>query len=118
MGGGEQSALSDEGGRFRFDRLTPGRYTAERGAARPDERAGRGGADGRRHARTSSSRSPRERSLKGVVSGLADSQLTGVNVSASGQDYFASTRTRRGGVFELSGVPEGLSRCARTRATS
>ena len=26
MGGGEQSALSDEGGRFRFDRLTPGRY--------------------------------------------------------------------------------------------
>src|SRR5207344_1210710 len=26
MGGGEQSALTDEGGRFRFDRLNPGRY--------------------------------------------------------------------------------------------
>ncbi|HEY7925298.1 MAG TPA: carboxypeptidase regulatory-like domain-containing protein, partial [Vicinamibacteria bacterium] len=46
--------------------------------------------------------------LKGVVSGLADNQLTGVNVSASGQDYFASARTGAGGVFELSGVPEGL----------
>jgi protocatechuate 3,4-dioxygenase beta subunit len=27
MGGGEQSALSDEGGRFRFERLNPGRYS-------------------------------------------------------------------------------------------
>ena len=48
MGGGEQSALSDDGGRFRFERLNPGRYSL--GASLRDQSSapGRGRGDGRR----------------------------------------------------------------------
>jgi protocatechuate 3,4-dioxygenase beta subunit len=46
--------------------------------------------------------------IRGLVTGLPDVQLTGVNVSAQGQDFWASTRTATGGTFELTGVPEGV----------
>jgi hypothetical protein len=46
--------------------------------------------------------------VRGVVTGLPDALVAGVNVSAQGQDYFATTRTAAGGGFELAGVPEGL----------
>ena len=45
--------------------------------------------------------------VRGVVSGLPETQLSGVSVSAQGGDYFATTRTAAGGTFELTGVPEG-----------
>ncbi len=107
MGGGEQSALTDEGGRFRFDRLNPGRYQLS--AALRDQTSAPADAvltgDDSQDVQLTLAAGAL---LKGVVSGLADNQLTGVTVSASGQDYFASARTGAGGVFELSGVPEGL----------
>jgi protocatechuate 3,4-dioxygenase beta subunit len=106
LGGGEQAALSDDGGRFRFERLAPGRYTLtaslrEQSSA-PVESAVTG------EAVQEVQLSLAEGALvRGTVRGLPDAQLAGVNVSARGRDYFASTRTGAGGAFELSGAPEG-----------
>src|SRR4029453_11242998 len=106
MGGGERSALTDEGGRFRFDRLNPGRYQLS--AALRDQTSAPAdavltGDDSQDVQLTLAAGAV----LKGVVSGLPDNQLTGLAVNASGQDYFASTRTGAGGGFELSGVAGG-----------
>jgi 5-hydroxyisourate hydrolase-like protein (transthyretin family) len=106
MGGGEQSTLSDEGGRFRFERLSPGRYQLSAGmrdqTSAPAEAVLTG--DDAQEVQLTLARGAL---LKGVVSGLPEAQLAGVNVNASGQDYFASARTGAGGAFELGGVPEG-----------
>ena len=106
LGGGEQSALSDEGGRFRFDRLTPGRYTLS--AALRDQTSAPAEAvvtgDDAQEVQLTLAEGAL---VRGVVVGLPDAQLTGVNVSAQGPDFFASTRTSAGGSFEISGVPEG-----------
>ncbi len=106
MGGGEQTTLSDEGGRFRFERLSPGRY--QLGAGLRDQTSAPAeavltGDDSQEVQLTLAAGAL----VKGVVSGLPEPQLAGVNVNASGQDYFAATRTAAGGSFELSGVPEG-----------
>jgi protocatechuate 3,4-dioxygenase beta subunit len=107
MGGSEQTALSDEGGRFRFERLTPGRYTL--GAALRDQSSAPAEAvvtgDDAQEVQLLLSEGAL---VRGLVTGLPDAQLAGVNVSAQGQDYFATTRTAAGGGFELTGVPEGL----------
>jgi protocatechuate 3,4-dioxygenase beta subunit len=107
MGGGEQSALTDEGGRFRFERLNPGRYQLS--AALRDQTSAPADAvltgDDSQDVQLTLATGAL---LKGAVSGLPDNQLNGVMVNASGQDYFASARTATGGSFELSGVPEGL----------
>ena len=106
LGGGEQSALSDEGGRFRFERLTPGRYTLS--AALRDQTSAPAEAVVTGDAAQDVQLTLAEGALvRGVVVGLPDAQLTGVNVSAQGPDFFASTRTSAGGSFEISGVPEG-----------
>jgi hypothetical protein len=106
MGGGEQSTLSDEGGRFRFERLSPGRYQLSAGlrdqTSAPAEAVLTG--DDTQEVQLTLAKGAL---LKGVVSGLPEAQLAGVSVNASGQDYFASARTGTGGAFELSGVPEG-----------
>ena len=106
-GGGDQSALSDEAGRFRFDRLNPGRYQLS--AALRDQTSAPADAvltgDDTQDVQLTLATGAL---LKGVVSGLPESQLSGVMVNASGQDYFASARTAAGGSFELSGVPEGV----------
>jgi len=106
LGGGEQSALSDEGGRFRFDRLTPGRYTL--GAVLRDQSSSPAEAvvtgDDAQEVQLTLAEGAL---VRGVVTGLPDAQLTGVNVNAQGPDFFASTRTSAGGSFEISGVPEG-----------
>ena len=107
LGGGEQSALTDEGGRFRFDRLSPGRYqlsAALRDQTSAPAEAVLTGDDSQEVQLTLAAGAL----VKGVVSGLAEPQLAGITVSAQGQDFFASTRTSAGGSFELSGVPTGL----------
>ncbi len=106
LGGGEQSALSDEGGRFRFDRLAPGRYSLS--AALRDQTSAPAEAvvtgDDAQEVQLALAEGAL---VRGAVVGLPDAQLAGVNVSAQGPDFFASTRTSAGGSFELSGVPEG-----------
>jgi len=106
LGGGEQSALSDEGGRFRFDRLAPGRYQLS--AALRDQTSAPAEAvltgDDSQDVQLSLAEGAL---VRGVVTGLPEAQLAGVTVSAQGADYFASARTAPGGGFELSGVPEG-----------
>jgi protocatechuate 3,4-dioxygenase beta subunit len=106
-GGSEQSALSDEGGRFRFERLSPGRYTLA--AALRDQSSAPAEAvvtgDDAQEVQLLLSEGAL---VRGLVTGLPDALLAGVNVSAQGQDYFATTRTAAGGSFELAGVPEGL----------
>jgi protocatechuate 3,4-dioxygenase beta subunit len=77
MGGGEQSALTDEAGRFRFDRLNPGRYQLS--AALRDQTSAPADAvltgDDSQDVQLTLAAGAL---LKGVVSGLADNQLTGV----------------------------------------
>ena len=106
--GGGQTALTDPSGRFRFDRLSPGRYelvaTLRSQTSAPVEAV-------------VTAEAPREVSLTlaegatihGTVSGLSDAEKGRVDVSASGpDDYFASTRAGAEGTFELTGVPEGV----------
>jgi protocatechuate 3,4-dioxygenase beta subunit len=106
LGGGEQSALSDEGGHFRFDRLTPGRYSL--GAALRDQTSAPAEAvvtgDDAQEVQLTLAEGAL---VRGVVTGLPDAQLSGVGVNAQGPDFFASTRTSAAGSFEISGVPEG-----------
>jgi protocatechuate 3,4-dioxygenase beta subunit len=106
VGGGEQAALSDDGGRFRFERLAPGRYaltaSLREQASAPVEAAVTGEAVQEVQLTLAEGAL-----LRGSLRGLPDAQLVGVNVSARGRDYFASTRSGAGGAFELSGVPEG-----------
>jgi 5-hydroxyisourate hydrolase-like protein (transthyretin family) len=107
MGGGEQTALSDDGGRFRFDRLSPGRYTL--GASLRDQSSAPAEAVVTGDETQEVQLTLAEGALvRGTVTGLPDAQLQGVNVSAQGPDYFASVRTGAGGGFELAGVPEGV----------
>jgi hypothetical protein len=106
LSGSEQSALSDDGGRFRFDRLSPGRYTL--GASLRDQssapvEAALTGEESQEVQLVLSEGAV----VRGLVTGLPDVQLAGVNVSAQGRDYFATARTAAGGGFELAGVPEG-----------
>ena len=106
--GGGESAATDASGRFRFDHLSPGRFTLRASVpgqtTEPVEAvlvAGEskddvtlvlaGGA-----------------TIRGVVSGLPDAQRTGVSVNASGpREYWASARTGADGRFELAGAPAG-----------
>jgi protocatechuate 3,4-dioxygenase beta subunit len=105
-GGGEQSGITDEAGRFRFERLTPGRYTltaALREQSSPPVEATLAGDEAQEVQLTLAEGAL----VRGVVRGLPEPQLAGVNVSAQGRDFFATTRTDAGGTFELAGVPEG-----------
>ncbi|HVO10207.1 MAG TPA: carboxypeptidase-like regulatory domain-containing protein [Vicinamibacteria bacterium] len=105
-GGDEQSALTDDAGRFRFERLPAGRYslvaTLRSQSSAPVEAAVTADAD--QQVQLSLAEGAH---VTGVVSGLPEAQLAGVGVSAQARDYFASTRTAAGGVFELPGVPDG-----------
>jgi protocatechuate 3,4-dioxygenase beta subunit len=105
---GDQSTVADDAGRFRFERLTPGRYTLTASLrnqfSSPAEVVLPSG-DAAREVTLSLGVGAL---IRGVVSGLADAQRIGVNVNASGpEDFFASTRTEAAGTFEFSGVPAG-----------
>ena len=106
--GGGDAAATDASGHFRFDHLSPGRYTLRASVpaqtTEPVEAvlvAGEskddvllvlaGGA-----------------TIHGVVSGLSDTLRAAVSVSASGpREYWASSRTGADGRFELTGAPAG-----------
>jgi protocatechuate 3,4-dioxygenase beta subunit/5-hydroxyisourate hydrolase-like protein (transthyretin family) len=105
--GGSESALTDPSGRFRFDRLSPGRYelsaTLRSQSSAPVEAVVTGET-----AQEVTLTLAEGATIRGTVSGLPDSALSGVRVSASGPDYFASARVGAGSAFELTGVPEGV----------
>jgi protocatechuate 3,4-dioxygenase beta subunit len=106
MGGGDQGTLTDGSGRFRFERLTPGRYSvvaALRDQSSSPAEAVVTGDDAQEVQLTLAEGAL----IRGAVSGLPDDQLASVSVSAQGPDYYASTRAGADGSFELSGVPEG-----------
>jgi protocatechuate 3,4-dioxygenase beta subunit len=104
----ERTATSDEGGRFRFERLTPGRYSLtaalrQRTSAPAEAVIGASGTtesvtltfDGGVH-------------LRGVVLGLSAESLADTSVSVSHRQGFSATPpVAADGTFEVDGVPPG-----------
>lgn len=108
--GGGQNSLTGEDGRFRFERLSPGRYTLSATlrsqSSAPVEAVVTG--DAAQEVTLSLSEGA---AIHGTISGLPQEQLVGISINASGPDgYFASTRAGADGTFELTGVPEGSIR--------
>lgn len=106
--GGGESATTDASGRFRFDHLSPGRYTLRASVpgqtAEPVEAIVVAGESKEDVILVLAGGS----TIRGVVSGLSDTLRAGVGVSAGGPGgYGASTRTGADGRFELSGAPAG-----------
>lgn len=106
--GGEQEAISDEAGRFRFERLGPGRYGAIaslRGQSSAPVDVALPTADAVQDVTLVLAEGA---TIRGLVSGLPEAARGGVFVSANGPEaYFASTRTEADGTFELTGAPRG-----------
>ena len=105
--GGDQGSLTGEDGRFRFEGLSPGRYTLSATlrsqSSAPVEAVVMG--EGVQEVTLTLAEGA---VIHGTVSGLPETQLPGVSISANGPDaYFASTRGSADGTFELSGAPEG-----------
>ncbi len=108
MLGGGQSTITDPSGRFRFEHLSPSRYTTTASArgktSTPAEvvlNAGEARDDVVLTLATGSA-------IRGSVSGLPSSLVSGVAVNASGPDsFFASSRTGGDGRFEIAGAPAG-----------
>jgi protocatechuate 3,4-dioxygenase beta subunit len=107
--GGDQSTITDASGRFRFERLTPARYSLTASlrsqSTSPVEVVVVEGDVGREVTLVLSAGA----TIRGMVTGLSEALRAGANVSANGpEDYFANTRTGADGSFELTGVPTGL----------
>ncbi len=106
--GDEQQAVSDDAGRFRFERLNPGRYNATaslRGQSSSPVEVALPTADASQDVSLLLAEGA---TIRGRVSGLAEAARAGVSVSANGpESYFASTRTGADGTFELTGAPRG-----------
>ena len=106
--GGGDSAATDASGRFRFDHLSPGRYTLTASVpgqtTEPVEAVLTSGDSKEDVALVLAGGA----TIRGLVSGLSDTQRAGVNVSAGGpQQYWSSARTGADGRFELAGAPAG-----------
>ena len=106
--GDEQQAVSDDSGRFRFERLNPGRYSVTaslRGQSSSPVDVALPTADASQDVSLLLAEGA---TIRGRVSGLAEAARAGVSVSANGpESYFASTRTGAEGTFELTGAPRG-----------
>ncbi len=106
--GGGQTAITDEGGRFRFDRLSAGRYTLvaslrTQGSA-PVEAVLQAGESSQEVSLVLAEGA----AIHGTVTGLSENARGNVMVSANGpEEYFANTRTAGDGSFELTGAPQG-----------
>ena len=106
--GDEQQAVSDDAGRFRFERLNPGRYSLTaslRGQSSSPVDVALPTADASQDVSLLLAEGA---TIRGRVSGLAEAARASVSVSANGpESYFASTRTGVDGTFELTGAPRG-----------
>lgn len=106
--GDEHSAVTDDTGRFRFERLLPGRYSASasiRGLSTSPVDVALPTADASQEVTLTVAEGAL---IRGQVSGLGEASRAGVSVNASGpESYFASTRTAADGTFELTGAPKG-----------
>ncbi len=116
FGPGSQGVTSDDAGRFRFERLTPGRYTLTatlRGQTSSPVEAVLQGSGSRDDLVLELSGGA---VIRGLVKGLPDAERGGVRVGANGpEQYYASARTNADGSFELAGAPVGpISLTART----
>ena len=103
------STLSDDSGRFRFDRLSAGRYAVTaslRGRTSTALDVPLQAGESREDLRVALAAGA---TLRGRVSGLDASRLSSVNVTASGpESYFAGVRPGGDGTFTLGGVPDGV----------
>ncbi|MEO8359674.1 MAG: carboxypeptidase-like regulatory domain-containing protein [Vicinamibacteria bacterium] len=103
-----QGSLTDAAGRFRIEHLSAGRYKV--GASMRTESStsidvALNAGDIREDLKLSLDAGA---TLRGVVTGLPDSERGGLMIGAQGgQDYFANTRTNADGSFAFSGVPKG-----------
>jgi protocatechuate 3,4-dioxygenase beta subunit len=108
FGGDSRSATSDSAGRFRFERLTPGRYAVTAslsGQTSSPVEAVLIGPEGAQDVTLQLDGGAR---ISGVVSGLPESSRSGVMIMASGPEGFvASSQTGTDGAFEILGVPAG-----------
>jgi protocatechuate 3,4-dioxygenase beta subunit len=110
LGGGSQSAVTDASGRFRFDHLSAGRYSATAQlsgqASEPQSTVLTGGESNEDLVLVLAGGA----TLRGLVSGLPDAQRGGVMIYANGPRQFnASARTGADGRFELTGLPVGTT---------
>jgi len=105
---GGSSALSDDCGRFRVDRLSAGRYSVTaslRGRSSPPVDVPLQAGESREDLRIALEAGA---TLRGRVVGLDAAALSSANVTASGpQSYFAGVRPADDGSFTLGGVPAG-----------
>lgn len=104
-----RSATADAGGRFRFDRLAPGRYALQASeGSRSSESVEAVVAANGAAAPVTLNLGGGTRVL-GRVLGLPEPALVGLDVSAWNREGFRThTQTGTGGSFELTGVPPGV----------
>lgn len=108
MGGGGQETQTDDAGRFRFDRLQPGRYrlraTVRGGPTASTEAVLAPGSPAADAVLTVAGGAR----LRGRVTGLPDAARGAVTLMATGREgYAASGRAAADGSFEFAGVPAG-----------
>ena len=107
FGGGDETA-ADGSGRFRFDRLSAGRYTLRANvpgqSSEPVEAVVVEGEPSREVTLVLSGGA----TIRGSVSGLPEGLRALVNVNANGpRNYWATVKAGADGRFELAGVPVG-----------
>ncbi len=107
-GGGGRTAVTDEGGRFRFDTLTAGRYSLVASLRSQTSATVEAVLQGGESSPDVMLVLAEGATIRGTVAGLAENARGNVMVSANGpEEYFANTRTGGDGSFELTGAPKG-----------
>jgi protocatechuate 3,4-dioxygenase beta subunit len=106
--GGGQTTTTDATGRFRFDHLGAGRYSASAGMSGKSSNLSEFvlmAGDSKNDLVLSLSSGS---AIQGTVSGLPDGWKAGTTVTASGvESFFATTRVAADGSFQITGVPPG-----------
>jgi protocatechuate 3,4-dioxygenase beta subunit len=104
---GRQS-ISDDDGRFRFERLSPGRYALSASVGRQASEAVAVALAAADATQDVSLALYEGATIRGRVSGLSDADRAGVLVLASGGASFrTSAQTGPDGTFEVTGAPRG-----------